>query len=115
MVLKIYIFKDQIYSSFMLSLPFKRLRNWTLFSQYQTFFIIYRKHYVEYLVKIVNEHKLDPVEIMNLEDVTTLLKRENIDFDDQGENVDNETYLRSLQNKIKELRPLKWQLNSFWM
>ena len=76
---------------------------WSLCNKYCT--IPYRRHYVEYLVKIINEHKLDPVEIMNLEDVTTLLKRENIDFDDQGD-ADDETYLRSLQDKIKELRPL---------
>ena len=53
----------------------------------------------------MNEKKLDPVEIMNLEEVTIFLKRENIDFDDQGD-VDDETYLRNLLNKIKELRPL---------
>ena len=46
-----------------------------LVSNWTDFFSIYRKHYIEYLVNLVNDNLLDPADIMTGDDLKRVLQR----------------------------------------
>ncbi|XP_039261476.2 uncharacterized protein LOC120337678 isoform X1 [Styela clava] len=65
-------------------------------------------HYIEYLVNLVNIHRLDPADIFTVDELKTCLRREDIDIPQKKARESEDTYRKTLLAEVKKL-PLKRQ------
>ncbi|XP_059156030.1 E3 ubiquitin-protein ligase lubel-like isoform X2 [Physella acuta] len=64
-------------------------------------------HYKEYLVDIINRHRLDPLLLMSKDEMLTLMKRHDLPVPAALATEAQETYIASLSKIIKEKLPLR--------
>ena len=68
-------------------------------------FPFFRLHYKEHLVKIINQNRLDPVDMYDLAEIKIVLNREKIQYQDNP-GMKNQEYLNALKAKLKQESPL---------
>ena len=69
------------------------------------YFLFFRLHYKEHLVKIINQNRLDPVDMYDLAEIKIVLNREKIQYQDNP-GMKNQEYLNALKAKLKQESPL---------
>ena len=67
-----------------------------LVSNWTDFFSIYRKHYIEYLVNLVNDNLLDPADIMSGDDLKRVLQRGFVDPPEKPNRMNDQQYRQLL-------------------
>jgi len=65
------------------------------------------KHYKEYLVQLINNNGLDPVDVMDVDQVKRLMERHHIEIPAQPKLPKKNGYLKKLKQIVKEKIPLK--------
>ena len=65
-----------------------------------------RKHYIEYLVNLVNDNLLDPADIMSGDDLKRVLKRGFVNPPEKPKRINDEQYRQLLLQTVKEHLPL---------
>ena len=67
-----------------------------LVSNWTDFFSIYRKHYIEYLVNLVNDNLLDPADIMSGDDLKRVLQRGFVNPPEKPNRMNDQQYRQLL-------------------
>lgn len=67
-----------------------------LVSNWTDFFSIYRKHYIEYLVNLVNDNLLDPADIMTGDDLKRVLQRGFVNPPEKPNRMNDQQYRQLL-------------------
>lgn len=71
----------------------------TFLSFFFLFFLYYccdRLHYIEYLVGLIGRHKLDPITIMDLVEVTQELRRRGRELPKRDDKINDQDYRQIL-------------------
>ena len=68
-----------------------------------------RTHYKEHLVKVINKHRLDPVDKYTLTEAMVVVRREKIPYEVKPVNITEREYLIMMKDKIRHERPLQPQ------
>ena len=67
-----------------------------LVSNWTDFFSTYSKHYIEYLVNLVNDNLLDPADIMTGDDLKRVLQRGFVNLPEKPNRMNDQQYRQLL-------------------